>query len=821
MTKKKNVKSSVLVDGAFSGLIPAPRLCLSGIKTVFVSILLICSALSMPQCFADERVVEFRKNSLKAYDESPFSLSSKDYFARFNRDKTISPSQDEVLIENDWQIVYPADAKPLTVLMAGYLSQFLNERMEVSVSIQNKDHRQITNVVRAITLFENGGGNPEISESFTIDAREDSISIAGTDSNGLRDGIVKMVSLIGLKQSPILSVGREVYTPRVPVRVGTVPWMGSYRDLLFRGLNSVMITGCLKENEFGRLSEEIGSVYKLSKSKAIPELVGRQQPEVLSLLKKSAQEADSHGLGVYIYLHFTPRVSADDPVLLNHPEIRGALINDGPPYNKYHLCTSHPLVRRYLSETVTGIMEEIPYIKGILIIVGGEGFLHCFMRPYDVKPGCDTNCERCSELGLETVVSNLCDYIGDSARQINPETEVLAWPYSSVYYWPNRKEDREQLKLIEALKPGTALFTNVVKDDYIEKPGGIRKLLWDYSIDEPGPGQRARNQIQACHRLNRKIYIHTEPELAFEASRMPYIPAMDKWALRAENLAYSGTDGAFIVPAFRPDFGTTSGDVFQYFWWEPSDPVEKVLEQLAGRIVGSKNATQLRMAWKHVSDAVSCSPVLDEYLSGPMYLGPAHPMCADVNYELPDGFYGVFKYPVKTGVLDSQVNSGLLFAEYYRKMEQAAYKAVQCIGNIQGSVASEYKLTYESQRVAIRWLYHTARTSANLYESFSLRDKLLAALNSRTAGAVEIDQLRLDYQKWMNIMIDEKQNAQEALPLMQADIRLDFYYGYYGDKPWPHRHGVEMIADKLEILEYEINEYLPSVARDMGILESI
>ncbi|TWU25917.1 hypothetical protein [Bythopirellula polymerisocia] len=779
-----------------------------------VAFFVACALIHCQTCQAENPPNQISEEYFQAYDKCPFSVLSKDYFARFNRDCGREPSEKEVLVDRDWRILYSNKSNPLTSLMASYLKQFLNERMQLSVSTSEVDGSRM-NSEKAIILMESGGGDPEVSESFTITAKSDKIIIAGQDYKGLRDGIVRFASLIGLERAPVFALGEQIFKPRIAIRVSDVPWMGSYRDVIFGGFNAVILTGSIRDDVFEAVSGNIGSLRMLSQSDAIAELKKDQDPAVLSRLKCLAKGARENGLKVYIYLHLKPRIQADDPIFQAHPEIRGALIADGPPYDKYHLCTSHPLVRQYLSESVQSILKEIPYIDGIVIIVGGEEFLHCFMRPYQVPARHETNCQRCDKRGLEAVLSELCDYLGDAARQVSPNAEVLAWPYSAVHYWNGHQDDRAQLKFIEALKPGTALFTDVVKDDYVEKPGGIRKLMWDYSIDEPGPGQRVFTQIEACHSKNRKIYIHSEPELAFEISRLPYIASMDRWAQRGEGIAASHADGVFVWSFFRPDFGTTSREVFQHFWWESSDTAEVVLEKLAVRIAGNEAGRELRKAWKHTSEAVGYSPVIDDYLSGPMYLGPAHPMCADPEAQLPDGFdYGVYKSPVKSGVFESDVKGQELFLKYFRQMEQALVKAVDAIDRAENLVPEERQLNFEAEAMSVRWFYHAARTAANFHESCILRDKILHHISSNLEPN---DQIQQDYKKWRGILIDEKQNAVEALPLMKKDMRLDFYYGHNGVGKAPHKHGTDMIKMKIELIDDEITGYLPDIAKKLNL----
>jgi hypothetical protein len=53
---------------------------------------------------------------------------------------------------------------------------------------------------------------------------------------------------------------------------------------------------------------------------------------------------------------------------------------------------------------------------------------------------------------------------------------------------------------------------------------------------------------------------------------------------------------------------------------------------------------------------------------------------------------------------------------------------------------------------------------------------------------------------------------------MAADMRLDFYYGFAGRVAPGQAHGADMIRKKLELLETEINEFLPALAKRCGVV---
>jgi len=175
-----------------------------------------------------------------------------DYLARFSRDPEATPAKNEMVIGKTWRILLPVDAKPLTGLMAGHLRDFLNQRMELNVSVENRAPEVLSkNTDETVTLLETEVGDTNTPpESFSITAEPRRIIVLGKGSIGLRNGIIKLVSVIGLRQSPILELGKQVYEPRVRLRVGEVPWMGSYRDLVFMGYNGVVLSGAESKGSF-------------------------------------------------------------------------------------------------------------------------------------------------------------------------------------------------------------------------------------------------------------------------------------------------------------------------------------------------------------------------------------------------------------------------------------------------------------------------------------------------------------------------------------------------------------------------------------------
>lgn len=761
-----------------------------------------------------ERVRQQRsRETIAAYDTCPYAVFSKDYFARFTRDPRAKPSGDEVAVNASWTILVPRGAAPVTAIMAEHLREFLRERMDANLAMRQLPRDALLQATdKVIVLLDSGGGDPDTSESFTLSIKQRRIVVCGRDAAGLRDGIVRLVDLMGARQAPILKVVEKLYRPRVAVRLGVVPWMGSYRELVFMGHNAVLVNTYYEGEE---------SLFAISVSEAILELKSRRRPEVLQRLIHTAREAKRYGVKVYCQLNTRQKFSKDDPIFATHPDIRGALTwkADG----EYVLCTEHPLVQRYLMETVEELFR-LAELDGVLLINGGESFYHCFMRSFGTPKG-HTNCERCEPLGAETVVANLSNNLLAAARRANSQAEVIAWPYSAEHVW---SADRYQIGVIEKLLPGAGILTEIEKDETIAKPDGVVKYIGDYSIDLIGPGERARRQVSACQSAGVPIHIKSEPELGFEAPRLPFIPCLDRWAARAQALASLRPNGAWVFPYFRPNYGSSAAEVFKYSWWEPAEPTEQVLCSLADRAAGRDAGPHLRAAWQHASEAIAWSPEQPAYYTGPYYLGPAHPMCVSPAEKLPDVFYGQFLFMGEATDAEGLAMRPIfvlspsghvpVFGKFYRQMADSLAQAMEELGEAQPLVPQQYRLTFDAECSPLRWFYHTARTQANFYESCQLRDALHAFIQRREQAAADqddvgLEQCRAMFDRWRAVLLDERVNAEQALPIVEADMRLDCYYGI--DHAFPHM--ADMIRAKLKILDREIDETLPELRVRCGL----
>jgi len=739
------------------------------------------------------------KDTTEAFAACRFMEPSRDFASRYERDPEAKPTKDEVAVDASWRVLHAADADPLVAKMGGELVDFLSRHMGEAVTLEAVTAEALAAPpAKCIVLLGEGGGTPGEAESYTIAVSTDAIAVHGGDAHGLRDGVVRLVDRMGFRAAPFVALGEETRAPRLPVRLGPMTSGGSYRETVFLGYNAVLAGG--------------GSLHALSRSNAIPELAVRRVEGMPEANKAAADKAREWGLKTFAFLDMRQKFPKDDPIFAAHPDLRGALTwkADG----EYVLCTEHALMQQWMEESIEGLYRNDPQLDGIVVIIGGEGFYHCYMRPYNVEKG-HTNCARCEPLGAEQTVANLVNRMARAARRVNPKAEVVIWPYSAEHVWA---ADKTQEKLIEKLEPGVALLTEIEKDEYLDKGQGIKKHLWDYSIDLIGPGERAKAQLAACKARGISCYLKSEPESVFEAPRLPHIPSMDRWWDRADALVTCGATGAWVFPAFRGCYGTSATEVNKLNWWSPNQGKDAELLALATRIGGSEAAgREIREAWRKVSEAIPYSPEIPAYYTGPYYLGPAQPMICDPNAAVPEvfnGYYlfmaeisddeGVKKRPTYYTKPSGKVR---VFRDFYRQMEALLKEAAAHMDAAQPQVPQHARLMFDAEYSVVQWFYRTVRSEANFYQSCMYREDLreLAEQPSRTPEEQAEAAKMID--DWLALLRDEKENTEAAIPLIQNDIRIDAYYG--GDHTFSHTE--DMLRAKLKIMEGEINTYVPGL----------
>jgi hypothetical protein len=470
----------------------------------------------------------------------------------------------------------------------------------------------------------------------------DSVGIRSATTAGLWGGIVDLEQTIALRRAPILPLGETVREPRWPVQISQAPMGANYlvpdlsedylSDDAFRLMAHYGLTGMTI----------YGDWLLYVRSDRHPELGHPEADRHIATLQEATERAVRFGIRLY-FVAVSPKLAEDHPAFVREPALRGARIaaglrsGDAPIHN---LCSTSPESLALHRETFAALFESVPDLGGLILIIGGESYYHCYMRPdrTGLPEGQRTNCPRCAERTPEAVVAGLLDATASAVHEVAPDVPVMAWPYSA-FVWSS---DPDQTALIHHLPDGVSLLTEIDKDAWVSKQG-YEKHIWDYSVDFAGPSDRIRHQAALVHERGHDLYVKSETALGLECIQVPYVPALhrlgEKW-MHVRELAPAGVLQSWM---FFGMWGSRAEELGWWTNWRPDVPLEGVLRQMAERDFGA-HADAALAAWRAMSEAAGHLPFIATYFHGPEFIGPCHPLLFASAERVPDVFYAALYY---------------------------------------------------------------------------------------------------------------------------------------------------------------------------------
>ncbi len=554
-------------------------------------------------------------------------------------------------------------------------------------------------------------------------------------------------------------------------------------------------------------------------SKIFPELNRPDYAENVAMLKDATERAARYGISLY-YVPVSPKLPSDHPVFRSHPQARGARLARGSRKSEgelHSLCSTSEESLAFIAETWASLFKAVPLLGGLILIVGGESYYHCFMSP-DKRTLADetpvmakTNCIACSKQKPEAVVSRLVGVTADAVHRSSPAAVVAAWPYSATRW----SAEPYQIDLIEALPRGVSFLSEIDKDQWVHKEGaGYSKLIWDYSLDYVGPSDRITEQAATCHSRGVPLLVKSETALGLEFIHVPYVPCIDRLTEKWANVRALRPSGVLQSWMFFGSFGSRAEELGWWYCWRPGLPADAILEKIAARDFG-KDSGQVRVAWTRMSEAIGHLPCIPPYFMGPWFLGPAHPLLPSADAEVPDVFKGALYYkqeneaslssarigefeslvinalpvsPVSWGfIADDAVNSWRAFlAELGRAMQlskeahEAIGAALACIGGLDRDQQQHVR----EEALLVEFMHRTFVTCFNTIQFLAARDRPGMGLEGLGAGDL------------VEIAKDELENARRARSLFKSAPWLGLGFRMEGR----FAPNMEMLAAKEKIL---------------------
>jgi hypothetical protein len=592
-----------------------------------------------------------------------------------------------------------------------------------------------------------------------------------------------------LRRGPFLRLGEETHAPLHSPRITTAPFYSREE------LNAP--AGPYTDGLLGRISRAgFNAIWvwcdldAIAHSGIYPELdrgvAGRQAR--LSVL---VERASRYGIDVYVYL---ANPAMPEKFFRTHPDVRGSAIAAYGGVNV--LCTSHPKVLEHFQSAGRNLSTSVPGIRGVVMIVGGEGFLHCYSRRL--------SCSRCARRNPQDVVAGLSTAVWKGIRAGNPGAALAIWPYNADW----SKDDTTQSHLIESLPAGTTLLTEFAKGSVVSL-GGISEPTYDYPISIVGPSSRFVQQSERAERSGHALWVKTEHAIAVEFVQTPYIPAFFQWSERFRRIhdskAVSGVFANWMHYGFTD---SRASDLFYWNIWDEPPVSDSLLKAIASRDFGARAADPAVRAWDLFSQAIRQYPFSWGVVMGPIQAGPAHPLFFDPGYQPAHNAGRQFR-----NTLEWTTPWGPeLAAEQFRKMEKLWAAGVAEMEH--AVLLSDPELQRETRRELgiSRALLACVRSAIHVARFCALREELRRTTDKTRARGL-LDSMT-------EVAGAELQNAREVLPFVRADSRLGYANSAGREQIGVARGGIyspRAIEKKIAQVERMLREELPAYRRANGL----
>ncbi len=529
-----------------------------------------------------------------------------------------TPSPGELVLPDGFATVVEAPASPLLDQAVETFHQWCERAMNLS----GGDRRPGVTWRLAEELLPDPV-NPLAHETdaFCIEVTADGVLLTARHARGLHHATHRLAWLMIDRGGPFLAPGRYEHQPCFQPRITNGIFIhGDQTVADLEGFDDEYLA-LMGRYGFNGIHHHLRLV-DLWCSETLPELNAADFQAQADRLPQTCRRFARFGLDVYLYLANLP-LPANHPVFLADPRRRGAMIDPtvwGGPYH-HALCIGSPDVLAGYRETIAAIFGAIPELAGAIVIVGGEGLVHCYTRPAKPHAGY-TSCPHCRDVAPSQPIARLVNTVAEAVKSTGSHRAVFAWPYSA-FTWS--APDMAQTEWIRHLSPEVSFQANF--DCNCPDPTtGSGAYLYDYNIKLTEPSPVYAKQAATVRELGRPYYTKIECTTTPDAFFLPYLPLHNRWHARFLAMRRLGVSGCMTQWRFYGMIGAPSEELFYRTAWEGERPTTELLHAVACRDFGLEPsaADSVVEAWCSLGDAWEDFPYSaltagerEDYMRGP------------------------------------------------------------------------------------------------------------------------------------------------------------------------------------------------------------
>ena len=657
--------------------------------------------------------------------------------------------------------IYVPDKSDVILTAARDLVDYLFISMNVSAIVKVGDGKNDINPKVVLNIAENVGwdlGDAKGYRGFDIKTTNEGIFVYGNDDRGVAQAIYYIEDLMTLNRAPYIEIGairkKPMYGPQmIHSGYGLDEFPNEYLSAVAHaGRDAILVfTKDVHITPYGYLD--------------FNELIYR---------------AAKYGIDVYAYSYLKSNM---------HPDSPGA--------------------EAYYEANYGKLFRECPGLKGVTLV--GESVEFPSNDPNVFKGRYFENSDNGIPTGKPSPGWYPCeDYplwlnlLKKVIRKYKSDADIVFWTYN----WGYHPEDI-RIKLIESLPTDISLqatFEMFGKS----RLGNSERESADYSLAPAGYGGYFKSEAEAAKKRGIRLYSMTNTGgLTWDIGVIPYEPFPHQWIKRYKAMEEAREKWGLCGLMECHHYGMYPSFISKLSKWvfmEDKPDYDKILADVLKSEFGKENVETVNEALKLWSEAISYYTPTNSDQYGAFRVGPAYPMYIEEKVKIPDVPYSMFgnricqvdyvtfcegrNAPVGVRIYD-EIDS-------LKKMRDCMEKGLEIIKKVESPNDEVLYLINLGEFILCTVITGIHAKQWHLYKT---------ALVSEREKKKQIEVL----EGMRELMLAERENVKNAIPLVQVDSRL-------GWEP-----SMEYMCDEYHlnwklkqvnfVLDYEIPTYEKAIAK--------
>ena len=678
-------------------------------------------------------------------------------------------SEGQIEIDESYIIAISKDAGRVIENAALDLQEYLRRSMDVALAV--KRYQDLNTIDRNCVIIKTCNCPDPISGACKVKAEAGRILLAGYDERGAAQACYRAQDQMTLNMGPYLE-GEKTYTPKFSPRMSHSGY--GLDDFPDAHLQSIAHAG-------------MDSILVFVKDV-------NMSPKGYLDFNTLIWRAAGFGLDVYAYSYFHSERNPEDPDAFDHYNSTYGNLFKSCPGLKGVVFVGESCAFPSKDPRVSGMIKQ-SMIDGIPSEKPRSGWFPCKDYP------------------------QWLNYVKDVIYRYKPDADIVFWTYN----WGNAPE-ADRLALLDNLPTDISLMvTFEMYDNY--SLGDLAAATTDYTICVPGPGPYFLSEARKAKERGIRLYTQANAAgLAWDFGTIPYAPFPRHWHDRYDALLKAREDFGLcgIMENHHYGFFPSFISAMETVRYEEPLTAKEAMERQATILYGKENAKMGLEAWDYLDKAMDHYMSTNEDQYGPARVGPAYPFMYQNVPQLPKeptAHHGgnIITYP--------DYGSDILFFHTHHTMGTSGMpqfrlnKEIESLEKMRWYLGRAILTLSLLEPKLMGWRQEECGRLSNLAKYLDCC--VLTIIHSKFwhqrrwhIKALPDPELVVKLLKEMvEIGYDEIRNAEDALPLLEADSRLGWeptmeYNGGIRNVTWKIRQTRQVIEHEIPAIIAHVEKHI-------------